>query len=383
MLSGRKFRLFPQKYGFFPFVWMFYLLLPAFNLQEERGLKLIIGAALLLLFAVTYRQLYWAGDKAFNYWLGLQMLLIVVLSLCYNPVNFFMGFFSSNFVGWYAGKREFKIAYVVFCGVILVPLVIAAWGMNLHDLLFFFPFLIIMLVSPFGIKSLGRRKILEKQLDQANEVIEELVKREERMRIARDLHDTMGHTLSLITLKSQLVERLVAKDPERAQAEAREIQRTSRAALRQVRELVSEMRAVTVAEELAEAGKMLRAAEIALEVQGEVSLEDVPDLTQNILSLCIKEAVTNIVKHSRATRCRIRIALTEGAVRITVEDNGIGLTPDEAGRERRDGNGMKGMAERLSLVEGSMTLSSNPGGGTALSVVIPRIIKEHKEGELA
>lgn len=61
MLSGRKFRLFPQKYGFFPFVWMFYLLLPAFNLQEERGLKLIIGAALLLLFAVTYRQLYWAS----------------------------------------------------------------------------------------------------------------------------------------------------------------------------------------------------------------------------------------------------------------------------------------------------------------------------------
>lgn len=88
-----------------------------------------------------------------------------------------------------------------------------------------------------------------------------------------------------------------------------------------------------------------------------------PDLTQNILSLCIKEAVTNIVKHSQATRCRIGIALTEGAVRITVEDNGIGLTPDEAGRERRDGNGMKGMAERLSLVDGSMTLSSNPGGG--------------------
>lgn len=182
-----------------------------------------------------------------------------------------------------------------------------------------------MLVSPFGIKSLGRRKILEKQLDQANEVIEELVKREERMRIARDLHDTMGHTLSLITLKSQLVERLVAKDPERAQAEAREIQRTSRAALRQVRELVSEMRAVTVAEELAEAGKMLRAAEIVLEVQGEVSLEDVPDLTQNILSLCIKEAVTNIVKHSQATRCRIGIALTEGQcgspLRITELDS--------------------------------------------------------------
>jgi two-component system sensor histidine kinase DesK len=231
---------------------------------------------------------------------------------------------------------------------------------------------------------MNRHQKLEKELDQANEVIKELVKREERMRIARDLHDTLGHTLSLITLKSQLVEKLVTKNTERAQEEAREIQRTSRAALRQVRELVSEMRAISVAEELAESGEMLRTAEIGLEVEGDISLEGVSDLTQNILSLCIKEAVTNIVKHSRADKCFIGVAKTAGEVRITVKDNGMGLQNGEkCNGELSDGNGMKGMAERLSLIDGSLSLSSEEGQGTTLIVTIPLIVKETKGDETA
>lgn len=160
--------------------------------------------------------------------------------------------------------------------MILSVLVLVGRGMEWGSVIFLAPFIIIMLISPFGVRSMNRNQKLEKELDQANEVIKELVKREERMRIARDLHDTLGHTLSLITLKSQLVEKLVTKNTERAQEEAREIQRTSRAALRQVRELVSEMRAISVAEELAEAGEMLRTAEIALEVEGDISLEGYP-----------------------------------------------------------------------------------------------------------
>jgi two-component system, NarL family, sensor histidine kinase DesK len=384
-MARKQFHMFPQRFGFFPYVWLLYLLMPAFNLQAEHGVKLLLGVLMLVLFAVTYRQLYWAGSgRAFHLWLGLQLLLVVVLSVFYTPYNFYLGFYSANFIGWYTDKTLFRRAYTMFALSVLLPLLLSMRSMELSSLVFLFPFLLIMLVFPFGARSLTSNRLLERKLDQANEVIKEMVKREERMRIARDLHDTMGHTLSLITLKSQLVEKLAAKDPERAQAEAREIQRTSRAALRQVRELVSEMRAVSVAEELAEAGEMLRSAEIALEVEGDVSLEGISDLTQNILSLCIKEAVTNIVKHSGADRCRIIIEITEGNVRITIEDNGIGLRQTgEAGGAYRAGNGLKGMAERLSLMDGSLTLT--PGGtrGTSLSVVIPRIVKEGKEGVTA
>jgi two-component system sensor histidine kinase DesK len=382
MVRGR-FQLFPQRFGAFPYVWLLYLLMPAFNLQVEHGVKLLLGVAMLVLFAVTYRQLYWIGSgKAFHLWLALQLLLTVVLSVFYTPYNMYLGFYTANFIGWYTDKTLFRRAYVVFALSILVPLLISVQSMELENLIFLVPFLLIMLVFPFGFRSLSSNRMLEKKLDQANEVIREMVKREERMRIARDLHDTMGHTLSLITLKSQLVEKLAAKDPERAQAEAREIQRTSRAALRQVRELVSEMRAVTVAEGLAEAGEILRAAEITLEVEGDVSLEGVSDLTQNIISLCIKEAVTNIIKHSEADLCRIEIGLTEGDVRIGIRDNGIGL-PEAEGGGRTQGNGLKGMAERLSLIDGSLAFTSSAGRGASLTVIIPRVVKEGKEGVTA
>lgn len=385
MVVRKQFRVFPEKIGFFPYIWLIYLVFPVLNLDGYSGYKLMGGYALLLLFLVAYRQLYWVTEKAYTAWLGLQLLIIVVLAVFYSPYNFYMGFFTSNFIGWYTDVRRFKRALAVFAAV-LIGLVGLFYLPQMHglDILFMLPFVLMMLITPFGIRSINRRRVLEKELDQANERIKEMVKREERVRIARDLHDTMGHTLSLITLKSQLIEKMVVKNPERAQAEAREIQRTSRAALRQVRELVSEMRAVSVAEELAAAEEMLRSAEIALEVEGDAALPGISDLTQNILSLCIKEAVTNIVKHSRADLCRVGIALLPGEVRITVEDNGIGVDCSGSGTGGRgDGNGMKGMAERLALIDGSLTLGPGTSGGTLLTVTVPRAVKDRKDGETA
>lgn len=374
--------LFPKKYGLFPFMWLIYIALPIFNIRNETGLKLILGYAMIALFVVTYRQLYMVTGKAFSLWLALQMAIIVVMCMFYNPFNLYMGFFTANFIGWYTDHRKFNIAMIAFALVELVPLSLSLGSMSLNDFIFSLPFFILMLSSPFGIRSMVRRQNLEKELDLANQQIKELVKREERMRIARDLHDTLGHTLSLITLKSQLVEKLVLKDPERARTEAEEIQRTSRAALRQVRELVSDMRAVSVAEGLAEAGEILRAADISLDIEGDAALENVSDLTQNILSLCIKEAVTNIVKHSEASRCFITISTTDANVNVTVEDNGKLLTDGTIPAEAKidPGNGLKGMAERLSLIEGSLSLSSGASNGLRLLVTVPLIVKEQKEG---
>ncbi|MFF2909367.1 sensor histidine kinase [Paenibacillus sp. NPDC057934] len=360
------------------------MILPIMNMQNVTGIKLVLGYAMMGLFAITYRQLYWIEGRAFTAWLAVQMLLILLLCLFYSPQNVYLGFFTANFVSWYSDNRKFKIVYVIFA---VQELFLVIWGLQAiegMELMFLLPFFIIMMISPFGIRSMFRRRHLEKELDEANKVIKELVKREERMRIARDLHDTLGHTLSLITLKSQLVEKLVSKDTERAEAEAREIQHTSRAALRQVRELVSEMRAITVAEELTEAGEMLRTAEIALEIEGDVSLGEVSDLNQNILSLCIKEAITNIVRHSGANKCVISIVKSEGQVRIMIRDNGHGLHGQgvsDAGFT--EGNGLKGMNERLSLIDGSLTITAAGNKGTVLMVMIPLVVKERKDGETA
>ncbi|WP_438348215.1 sensor histidine kinase [Paenibacillus sp. FA6] len=368
-----RFHVFPKNLGFYPYVWLVYIFLPIINTAQEHGLKMILGYLMIGVFALSYRQLYFASEHgSFSYWLALQMVIIFILSNFYNPYNLFMGFFTASFIGYYTHSVKFKISLISLTIIEALPLIFNTGEIQPGQYLFFLPFIIIMLMSPFGIKSMNKHQQLELKLDEANEHIKELVKREERMRIARDLHDTLGHTLSLITLKSQLVERLITKDPQHAQFEAKEIERTSRAALRQVRELVSDMRAVTVAEELLEVQVILDSADIISYFEGDAKLAGVPDLTQNILSLCLREAITNIVKHSRATNCTVRIEQKMAYVTLIISDDGIGLHEDH-----HDGNGLKGMAERLSLIEGSLEVLSVKG--TTLTVTIPIIIKDQKE----
>lgn len=346
-----------------------------YNMQFEHGVKKLIGYAMLALFVVTYRQLYFASGRAYDFWIALQMLLSAILLTFYNPNYLFLGFYTANFISFYRDRRKFNIAYGVLVTYILLPMIFHLRAIDVSQYIFFIPFIAIMLASPFGMRSMHRRQQLEQELDQANEQIRELVKREERLRIARDLHDTLGHTLSLITLKSQLVEKLITKqETDRAREEAREIGQTSRAALRQVRELVSDMRAVTVAQELVEAERMLESAGIELQVRGDLSLEGVPDLTQNMLSLCVREAVTNIVKHSRAKSCGIQIERTNAVVRIRLHDDGIGLRSGSG-----MGNGLNGMSERLALIDGSLMLDSDESG-TRLTVTVPIIVKNGKDG---
>ncbi|AST90469.1 MULTISPECIES: sensor histidine kinase [Sutcliffiella] len=373
MAKGRRvIEIFPKKYGFFPYVFLIYLCLPAFYVYQEEGWKAITGWIALLLFLLTYRQLY-VTQKYFHVWLALQMLIILYLSIFFDIYNIFLGFFTANFIGWYTKKNSFFTALAAFIITLVIPLVIYIFNNDtFYHLVFFVPFLIIMLMSPIGVRSMNSRMELERQLDEANQQIKELVKREERMRIARDLHDTLGHTLSLLTLKSQLISKLALKDGEKASIQAKEMERISRSALSQVRELVSEMRTVTIAEELLEAQTLLETANIQLTIIGETSVKEVPHLTQNILSLCIREAMTNIVKHSKATNCSINIVKNAGEVNITIEDNGVGMKEQQTG-----GNGLKGIEERLELIDGCLSFSSNKG--VKLNITVPIILKERED----
>ncbi|WP_053782945.1 sensor histidine kinase [Paenibacillus xylanivorans] len=372
----QHFELFPKRYGFYPYIWMIYLAMPIYYLWNAQGHAQYIGITSFIVFILTYRQLYMtSGTSLFSYWLSLQMLCVLVLSLVIDPNMFFLGFFTANFIGWYTEKRQFRMFLVIFAIVQTIPIALKIQYLTAYQLMFFAPFYLIMLASPFGIRSMLDRQKLEAQLDEAQQHIKELIKREERMRIARDLHDTMGHTLSLITLKSELVTKLIVKNPERAIQEAREIERTSRAALREVRQLVSDMRAISIVEALADAKEMLKSADIEFELAGEQGpFHDVPDLTQNMASLCLLEAVTNIVKHSKATCCVIKLERTHDGISIQVKDNGNGMSPNE-----HQGNGLKGISERLSLIDGSLQISSD-SRGTDLVFSFPLIAAEHQGG---
>ncbi|WP_088033973.1 sensor histidine kinase [Evansella clarkii] len=370
----KRFEFFPARYGYYPYIFLLYLLLPAFFIASETGWKLTAGIFMLLLFLVSYRQLYCiesTAKKSFKYWLFAQLTIILLLTVFYNINSIYLGFFSAHFIGWHNDRKPFWRDYSLFAFVICVPTVYYFGVLQAEGLLFYLIFSAIMLFSPFGIRSMNSRMELERQLNEANKQIETLVKREERMRIARDLHDTLGHTLSLITLKAQLVEKLTVKNPDRARLEAKEIERTSRTALSQVRELVSDMRTASLSEVIEESKLILEAASITCFVEGRLNKDSLPGLTENILGMCLREAVTNTVKHSGAENCRIIVEQLAGEVKVTVKDDGKGI-----GNSAEYGNGLKGMCERLELLDGKMDLVSE--NGSKLIVSVP-VIRQNRE----
>lgn len=368
--KGRRFQIFPSRYGYFPYIFLVYLFLPGFYLFYESGWRFAFGFALLALFLLSYRQLYFY-TASFDYWLIVQLSIIFVLAIFFNVGNIFLGFFPANFIGWLTNKRRFYLGLGLLVIVITLPLIIKFETITSGEFLYFLPFLLIMFFSPFGIRSMNSRMELERKLDEANERIRELSKREERMRIARDLHDTLGHTLSLITLKSQLIGKLLTKDVERAKDEVKAIERTSRAALSQVRELVSDMRTITIAEELMEAQSILQAAGISYVFKGETHLHTIPALSQNIISMCLREAVTNVVKHSHAKNCLIHMEEKAGEIVLCIHDDGQGIQ-----LTNHQGNGLKGIAERLELIDGSVEVEAEHG--TRLFITVPIIVKERE-----
>ncbi|MCY8344462.1 sensor histidine kinase [Bacillus haynesii] len=374
----KNFSMFPKRYGFFPYIFLIYLLLPiSYLTNQTSGMKQLIGFGLVLLFLVTYRQLFFISPqkKLFTYWLAIQLSIILIYTVFYDINLVFLGFFSANFIGYYREKKIFRRGLASLVVVLVAPFIyhLLKDPSLLNRLFYFLPFLVIMLISPYGIRSMNRRMELEQELDEANQQIKELVKREERVRIARDLHDTLGHTLSLLTLKSQLVQRTIASDPERARKEAREMETTSRAALKQVRELVSDMKTATIAEELIHIQQILRAADITFEYMGGSNFSNIPPVTQNIVSMCIREAATNIVKHSRATHCTISISQTDEKISIAIKDDGMGMN-----QQTPFGNGLRGMKERLALIDGALDVSTH--NGTVLNITVPIVKKaEGKE----
>jgi two-component system sensor histidine kinase DesK len=198
------------------------------------------------------------------------------------------------------------------------------------------------------------------QLRRADEEIEHLAKVAERERIARDLHDLLGHTLSLITLKAELARKLVDRDPQRAKQEMLDVEQTSRAALADVREAISGYRGEGLAAELIRARKTLETAGIT--VNSEFDQLPLTPAQETVLALALREAVTNVVRHAQAQRCSVRLQRENDLCTLEISDNGRGADTPE-------GNGLRGMRERLEAIGGSLQRQTR--AGTRLVIHLP------------
>lgn len=276
----------------------------------------------------------------------------------YNGYTFII--YAAAFCGTLGSIRKGSFALFGIVGLFVIEGLAAHWFFQAPNMTWAsgtFMGLIIGLANVYY----GELRRKNKAIRQSQEEIRRLAATAERERIARDLHDLLGHTLTLITVKAELAAKLAERDMTGAAREIREVERISREALAQVREAVGGYRNGGLAGELINARIALGTAGIALKecaIQAELPAEH-----DRAFAWVLREAVTNVVRHSGARECRIRVEQSEGEAQLWVEDDGRGGRFEE-------GNGLKGMRERLAKLAGHLKIESTLAG-TCLHARLP------------
>lgn len=382
-MNPRRFRIFPIEAGYAPFGLLLNMAIPLFFLIREPTAKFWPGLVMLILFVLLFRQLYWTKQHVVLI-LSIQIVITLTLAAIYHPMYAYIGFLVALPLSEL--KPKIIAAFSVFFAVGMGSILILSINEVPSELWFaLIPPIFGVCILPFIIGLSTNYKQMAERLQAATMEIERMAQQEERQRIARELHDTLGHTLSLISLKSEVTQKLIPRDQERAIWEARDIQETARAALKQMRELVTEMRVVRLDEEYRHALTLCAAAGITLEIKdpyipehqeiNEDRSHPLSVLQETIIAMCLREALTNVVRHSRADHCTITLAVEESQVRLVITDDGIGIETNKQNQATAGGNGLAGIRERLILVDGNVHISSSKDSGTVMTILIPRVIR--------
>jgi two-component system sensor histidine kinase DesK len=326
-------------------------------LQEGSRRDWLILGGVYACFLAIYLPLIFSSSSRKRY---LLLLALAILGAAYYPLNPSAG--GSMFIYVAAFAPFSATSFPVAAGTIVTAvLASAAEGALLRQSPWVWGGLAFLAAS-IGAGNLiaSLRMAATQRLLRAQEQIEHLAKVAERERIARDLHDVLGHTLSVVVLKSELAGKLIGTDVERARREMGEVEQISRRALGEVREAIRGYRADGIAAEIARARRTLEVAGVQLEWRAEsMPLEGA---TESVLSLVLREAVTNILRHAGATSCRLELTSDSRGTRLSVQDDGRGAT-------EYNGNGVRGMRERIEALGGRLQIDSRQG--THLTVDIP------------
>jgi two-component system sensor histidine kinase DesK len=216
---------------------------------------------------------------------------------------------------------------------------------------------------------IARQKRADTKLRMAHEEIEQLAALAERERIARDLHDVLGHTLSVIVLKSELAGRLIERDPKRAAEEIADVERTARTALSEVRAAIGGYRSQGLQAEIELARNTLQAAGVALACES--PLPHLSAAEETVLCLAVREAVTNIVRHAQATHCRMRFTTSGDGYHSLL------ITDDGPHPKLQEGNGLRGMRERIQSLGGRLSITAD--SGVSLLIELPQAASRQLE----
>jgi two-component system sensor histidine kinase DesK len=360
----------PRRWGgVFAAIWLFYLLNPLEAAWEERdSIEGWVGIAATVLFAVIYlgafllmrwrRPIGTPFRATPNTAIGIavvvvEMILAVLICLTVGQAGSATAVYIAVLsMICLASSWAWVVAALAAAVTYGATLVVPGWHQD-RGLLFG---ILVAALAIWGISQAINRNIEVLAVREENA---RLALDDERNRFARDLHDILGHSLTVITVKAELAQKLFDVDPDRARVEVADLERLSRDALADVRRAVEGYRELTLPGELARARMALDAAEIEAELPN--STDDVPTSLRELFAWTIREGVTNVIRHSHAHTCTVRLTATSAEV----ADDGRGPQTGTIG-----GNGLLGLRERASAV-GATVLTTDLGPGFSLKVVAP------------
>ncbi|MCC5865870.1 MAG: sensor histidine kinase [Wenzhouxiangella sp.] len=333
--------------GRLPYAWLVYLGFLFFPLTLGAGgrefwLPTLTSIVVFLpLYFWTLRLSGW------NLLLGtVPMVGLCALLTPYNPSALTFAVYAAAFAPGFGSVR----AGLIHLAGVIVAITGIFWFYSLP-----MPFFIMGILMPLlvGLSNVFFTEMQKKnaEIKLSQQEVRRLAGKAERERIARDMHDLLGHTLAVMVRKAELARRLVDTNPEQAAIEMKAVEAVGRDALAQVREAVSGWRAPELAAEAASARLVLESSGISAEV------DDIPDIEREVgqvLAMVLREAVTNVIRHSGASQCRIEFQREQRNWLMRVVDNG-------SGKANTEGNGITGMRERLAAIGGELSLDFQQG----------------------
>jgi two-component system, NarL family, sensor histidine kinase DesK len=334
-------------------------------LSSETILRIWVRLFLILLFLVSFYICLWYKDRRLLAASLLGLSVITLFGIYVGPFTLLFGFIFADMIGRAKSKVHIGIGILAIALMFLIVQWKSKGNLFNYENMFLLPILILQLIYPILIHIKEKAKSLQGELETANTQIEMYIQQEERHRIARDLHDTLGQTLTMIKLKSELTARLIDKDSTEAKEELNDILTMTRRALNQVREVVSDMKFISIESEIENSRQLMQSVGIELEVVINGELPLLPSVGQTMISLSIREAMTNIIKHSEANHCTLKFEIVDRTFLIQILDNGVGLVKDKLG------NGIQSMNERMQVVKGNAKVTNSTSGGTLVTLRLP------------
>ena len=352
-MAARHSRL--KQLGWEPFAWLIYSL-PYLFTSALAPLPADRKAWLLALY-VAFLVLYIGGHLVRSpriLWIVAGLDLIAVLGSIYNPSAAAFFIYGSALIAYGFPQRQamMVLAAQVLVGTAASAMLAVEWWYYMASVV------ISALIGAVTIQA-AAKAAGDAKLRMAQEEIERIAKLAERERIARDLHDLLGHTLSVVVLKSELAQKLLSRDPSRALQEMAEVERISRQGLAEVREAITGYRTTGLAAEIEHVRETLTAAGINAAIEAR-PLALAP-AQETALSLALREAATNVIRHSQATHCHIKFYARDGSALMEVHDDG-------RGGDAPFGNGLSGMRERIQALGGALMRETDRGTRLVISV---------------